>query len=544
MTRNGPEFASPEAVLLGELVALIGGEVLRSVLLPDPDSPVTGVWVYEAHPTREPDQSEIVLAIGMESVRELTQLLEERASRNAAIVLKCRVDDDVELIRVAADMGCAALILADQVDWLQVMALIQGQIHSQQSPPNPPNAGTPRFESRDLFELADLAADAAGGPVTIEDDRGWLLAYSSGPAPGDSVRVQTLISRRSPKDFIEALGAKGIIQDLAHTTRPLIVSNIAKDVSDRLAVRLTAGSYPLGSMWALVTAPNSNQVNTFGEIARRVSSELMRRDMENHRSHSVELEQLAVLLHGGAPMTSVDGSLALPPGSHWVVALALAPTDPAERAATRSQLEQQLALTPRPAELTVHTGQLSNLWYLIVTWGGESPPTSARVSKWVEQVLTDRTGSPLSIHAGVGSGTPNRSELPRSRREAERVLAVARVSGQFGQPLTFDRYWARAVLLRLMDQTLVADLESSTPLHQLRRYDKTHGTGYVETLRAWLNCQGNIRMASETLNVHTNTLRYRLEKLKELSQLNLDDPDVLLVLALQLSTGDSGTKQA
>jgi DNA-binding PucR family transcriptional regulator len=56
----------------------------------------------------------------------------------------------------------------------------------------------------------------------------------------------------------------------------------------------------------------------------------------------------------------------------------------------------------------------------------------------------------------------------------------------------------------------------------------------TETLAAWLDHLGEARPAAETLNVHVQTVRYRLGQLRELLGDALDDPDARLELALAL----------
>jgi DNA-binding PucR family transcriptional regulator len=111
---------------------------------------------------------------------------------------------------------------------------------------------------------------------------------------------------------------------------------------------------------------------------------------------------------------------------------------------------------------------------------------------------------------------------------------VARARGQAGGPVSFERCWAEAVLLRVLDATVLADFEALTPVRLLREHDAAHGTDHVATLRAWLRHQGNIRTAADALHIHPNTFRYRMERLREAVPLDIDDPDVRLVLELQL----------
>ncbi|MEU3618034.1 helix-turn-helix domain-containing protein [Streptomyces sp. NPDC006872] len=515
---------------LDSLATALGSDVLRAVLLPEPSLTVGGVRIHEPGAAQASERGEVLLAVGAHEPAAVAALLRTLGKTFAALAVKCRVEDDTAVLGAAAEHGCAVLVLDDGIDWLQAAALIQGTIAEHAEPSE---SGEDR--TGDLFALADLAATAIGGPVTIEDPRGWLLAYSSDQRGGDSVRTETLMNRRAPAGFSRALAARGIPHEVARSDTPVPVRGVGEEAADRLAVGLRAGSFGLGTMWAVVDRPDAPRTAAFAQVGHRVAVQLMRRRTEDYRSHRVEMEQLAVLLHGSPAVTGSSDAVELPPGTHWVVALALAPHEPSKRAVARSRLEQGLALTQRGPELTVHAGQLSNLWYLVLTVARPRESSADLIHTWLRELLGGAAGrDPVPVYAGVGSAAHDQCDLPRSRKEAERALAVARLSPEPRDPLAFDDCWARAALIRVLEPAVVADLESVTPLRRLQEQDAAHGTEYVQTLHTWLEHQGNVRSAAEQLHVHTNTLRYRLGKIEEAADINLADADVRLVLALQL----------
>ncbi|WP_460060605.1 PucR family transcriptional regulator [Streptomyces sp. YKOK-I1] len=512
---------------LDSLVAALGSDVLRAVLLPEPSLTTGGVRIHEPGTAQTSAPGEILLAVGAHEATAITALLRTLRGTRAVLAVKCRVEDDTKVLGAAAEHGCAVLVLDDGIDWLQAAALIQGAVGGGHD-------GSAEDSTGDLFALADLAAAAVGGPVTIEDPRGWLLAYSRDQRGGDTVRTETLMTRRAPEEFSRALTAHGIPQEIARSDTPVAVRGVGGKAADRLAVGLRSGGFGLGTMWAVVDRPDEQRTAAFTQVAHRTALQLMRRRTEDYRSRRVEMEQLAVLLHGTPAVTGSADAVELPPGTHWVAALALAPHDPAERAVARSLLEQGLALTQRGPELTVHAGQLSNLWYLVLTVARPRESSAGVVHTWLRDLLGGAQQSRLPVYAGIGSAADDARGLPRSRREAERSLAVARLAPQPGDPLAFDDCWAQAALLRVLEPSVVADLEGVTPLRRLREQDLAQGTEYVPTLRAWLEHQGNVRAAAGRLHVHTNTLRYRLGKIEETAGVDLADSDVRLVLALQL----------
>lgn len=62
------------------------------------------------------------------------------------------------------------------------------------------------------------------------------------------------------------------------------------------------------------------------------------------------------------------------------------------------------------------------------------------------------------------------------------------------------------------------------------RYDRKHGTQYYNTLRSYLVNERNIPKTANALIIHRTTLTYRLEKMQELFNLNLDDDQRLYML--------------
>lgn len=58
---------------------------------------------------------------------------------------------------------------------------------------------------------------------------------------------------------------------------------------------------------------------------------------------------------------------------------------------------------------------------------------------------------------------------------------------------------------------------------KLYEYDKNNKTNYIETLRVYLETNKSIKMTSNYMYVHRNTINYRILKIKELFKIDLDD---------------------
>jgi hypothetical protein len=105
-----------------------------------------------------------------------------------------------------------------------------------------------------------------------------------------------------------------------------------------------------------------------------------------------------------------------------------------------------------------------------------------------------------------------------------------------------DAGFARAgdhllALLLVADRRLAADLVGSRlgPLGELTPGARERATS---TLRAWLDAHGDVSATAAALQVHPQTVRYRLAGLRQALGPVLDDADGRLELALALRVGD------
>jgi DNA-binding PucR family transcriptional regulator len=69
-------------------------------------------------------------------------------------------------------------------------------------------------------------------------------------------------------------------------------------------------------------------------------------------------------------------------------------------------------------------------------------------------------------------------------------------------------------------------------LGTLLEYDATKDSQLVDTLAAYLECGGNYDATARLLSLHRSTLRYRLQRLREISGYDLNDSDTRFNLQL------------
>jgi DNA-binding PucR family transcriptional regulator len=147
-----------------------------------------------------------------------------------------------------------------------------------------------------------------------------------------------------------------------------------------------------------------------------------------------------------------------------------------------------------------------------------------------------RTSRALGVEviAGVSDPHSGLASVLECRDEADRALRAmtARPTGK--RVGTVDDTRTTHVLLTLGDVVRDRPDLQVPGIHELVRHDQEGGKSYLETLKAYLDAGGSIPVAAAALGVHVNTLRYRLDRVQEVSGLNLKDPKERLVIALQL----------
>ena len=107
-------------------------------------------------------------------------------------------------------------------------------------------------------------------------------------------------------------------------------------------------------------------------------------------------------------------------------------------------------------------------------------------------------------------------------------VAVARPSGD-GEPapvLAFESTGAYRLLLPAMSED-PGELQRfyAETVEPLVAYDEQYETDLVQTLETFLECDGNVANTAQRLFTHRHTIRYRLERVRDLSGLDVSSTD-------------------
>lgn len=135
----------------------------------------------------------------------------------------------------------------------------------------------------------------------------------------------------------------------------------------------------------------------------------------------------------------------------------------------------------------------------------------------------------------VGMGRPG-AGLPGLRRsfdQAREALELARRLFSGDTVLPFSELGVYRLLCQLQNSQELIEFYDQT-LAPLAQYDASHNTELVHTLQVFFAHHGNVSQAAESLYLHRNSLLYRLERICEITGLDLDDMDDRFSLQLAL----------
>ncbi|WCB95146.1 hypothetical protein DSM104299_03888 [Baekduia alba] len=537
-------LAEQRRASLGRVLEDLGGTVLE-VLSGDADPPgdIDGIVIHD--PADEPTHARgaLVLGVGIQT-REQTVALLDGLGPRACIGLIVRggvaVDPDVEA--AVARTGVTLIGLSEGTSWTRLAALLRAVL-AQDGFGKTGEETLGGIPSGDLFALANAIAALLDAPVTIEDRRSRVLAFSGRQDEADPSRIGTIINREVSVARTDDLEGRGVFRELFSTDEPLWVDPPASGLEGftmpRVALAVRAGDEILGSIWAAVEQPLSDErMRTFRDIGPLVAVHLLSERAGADVERRLRADLVATALEGGPG--AADAASRLGVGHQPAIVLAqtldddAAPEAPhADQVATRRRIADAFAMHLTVAAPGSATAQVGDVAYGIVPVAG-APGDAERSATRLANEFLQRMDKQAHAVIGIGTVAASAGALARSRDGADRALRVVRSKRTSRRVAAIADVGLDALLMEFGDMMAARGDTLTGPVSRLAEYDAKHSTFLVETLRAWLDAFGNVIEAAQTMWVHPNTFRYRLRRLVEVGEIDLDDADTRLSVMLQL----------
>jgi DNA-binding PucR family transcriptional regulator len=170
-----------------------------------------------------------------------------------------------------------------------------------------------------------------------------------------------------------------------------------------------------------------------------------------------------------------------------------------------------------------------NVGSLVLTKGGAVALLAYAQPNWedLRRVILPELGGGW-CRVAVGGEAATWRDIPRSYREALLAISLQR-SMQAGPVTIFDDLGFYRFLSSVED---FGQLERfmRDKLRKLLDNDASRSSELVKTLARFLDCGGNYDVTTKSLCIGRTTLRYRLQRIRDISGYDLNDPETRLNL--------------
>jgi DNA-binding PucR family transcriptional regulator len=367
-----------------------------------------------------------------------------------------------------------------------------------------------------LDAITEAVESGAGLPEVV---RAAARALEASLAVTDAWGATLAVAARSPAEERSLLsGGAGV------TSQPL---RVADTVVGTLHVRAkTEPSAPMRRLLLTMIASEVERVRAPERVSETASGDFLRAVLRRELSGREEVQARAREL-----------SLSLEDGASMIVARAhpQAPTDEGWRGRVRAVAERGArAVASRSiAALSERDGTAGAEVLLLVP--GADDATSARAAEAVLNEMQAGLGG-YTFALGRSRVTTDAGELARAASEAVLAANVAQGSRE-DSALAFEQTGAYRLLLSAMSEN-PSELQRfyAETVEPLVAYDEQYETDLVRTLETFLEADGNVAGTAQRLFTHRHTIYYRLERVRELSGLDVGSSDGREKLSLGLKS--------
>lgn len=392
------------------------------------------------------------------------------------------------------------------------------------------------FDSLD--EFADMISQVLKCPITIEDANHRLLAYSTHDERTDPARISTIIGRRVPEKVINQLWKEGTIPALLKTKEPIRVKNMEDiGLGHRVAISIWKQDEVLGFIWALeIDRSLTNEDFTLlKNAADAVKNKLLqlqtRKNKKEERTQEFFWKLLTRHLNSSREIMEHFRSLQITPSKFFAVQVYKLPHNITTK---EEQAISYLLKTTQRVKILLYAIDCNQLILLAAADYFENPiPELDHFAKMFAAKLDDRFGIKEIIPACSGI-YEDYSKISTAYDEANAVLTVKdKFPKETKNIINYQKLGIYQLFDLLLEKRRNEEYENYS-LKKLHEYDQKHNSNLLETLESFLNFDDNINDAAKDLNVHANTLAYRLKRISEIGDINFKDPNQKMMLYLDL----------
>ncbi len=126
------------------------------------------------------------------------------------------------------------------------------------------------------------------------------------------------------------------------------------------------------------------------------------------------------------------------------------------------------------------------------------------------------------VNIGIGTRQKSLEKYKLSYEQASKCINLAIKQKQKNMIYYYEQLGLYQLFYDINNKTLLENFVHNI-LYSLMAYDKKYNTNLIQTLEVYLNKNCNLNQTAETLFIHRNTIKYRLQRIEEITNTSLND---------------------
>ncbi|HWL65592.1 MAG TPA: hypothetical protein VNP73_06420, partial [Actinomycetota bacterium] len=391
----------------------------------------------------------IVLAVGTPpDSTEARDLITSAARANAAVVAFKMHERDCRWLKEAEEAGIALVSVSDEVSWSHLNALLALTIPSlRQAGAIPGMASVPLG---DLFALANAIAALVQGAITIEDQRGRVLAYSNiADQRIDEPRQFSILGRQVP----DTPAVRETYKTLWASDSFIRVEMITGlDALPRIAAPITVGAQKIGSIWAIEgdIKLDASAEHALVEAARVAALHMIHARSSRDIERGIKGDLLRSLLEGRGDVNATATRLGIPRRTPLIACgFELVADGPVEEL-HRERLVDLVATYSEAFRLQASSVAIGRTVFCLLPVTKQMSHDRIReITKEIQEHASSTIGTP--INAAIGSVVTDVRDVADASRDVERILRVLSHDESRGQIASIEDVRSGVTLLTLRE---------------------------------------------------------------------------------------------
>ncbi len=381
-------------------------------------------------------------------------------------------------------------------------------------------------QTKSVTAFMNLAASKLGNSIVLLDRDFKVLSTSNIYPIDDPLWASNIRQGYCSYEFISAVNDMEIIKNAPKTSEPIVITCYASPLR-KLSSKMFQGGHMIGFVIMLENeSPVSPEHFDLLRIVSEAAGDVIARFAPYLLPDSTQYQRLLYEMVIGAPadkLTQYIGKLSFPEN---MCAVRISQSRDLGQKHLKEQITSKLKTLLPGTQFTYHDNGIAALL----------SSTEAFGLTYEQTELLNSFAKSEAVSVGVSNTFFKIEDFARYYSQACRALELENRL-RFGSIVCKYADYAFFDLLGEVKKPNTLEAYCHPALKLLRRYDSENNTELFRTLETYLSCDCSIKLSSEKLFIHRNSLTYRLKRILELTQIDLNDSATRFLLEMSFRIG-------